>query len=162
MNFIRKILKEFQLNSQIIIIGFGLHKDDIYDFIYGAKPNPGELGLGAYYSLTFRKEFFPGGSVLGFEPLGYDYFDLESWCYFGGLHKEIFNIFNIGTNDDGLINNYSDAREASKYAQTPEAGTHEGIWFPWLLVEYPLEGMDEGEAFPIEFAERIKMKFFER
>ena len=100
-----------------------------------------------------------GGTVLGWEPCGFDIpnGEPESWLFFVGLIRETSAMFKIKTNGYGLIEDYSTAKKVCEYCMLPISGTHGGFWAPILVVEYPLNGEDEGE----EEASRIAAQLVE-
>ncbi|MCX6646614.1 MAG: hypothetical protein NTY09_09675 [bacterium] len=96
------------------------------------------------------------GTVLGWEPCGLvsDGYP-ESWLYFDGLIQNISSKYKIRTNRYGLIEEYSIAKKVCNFCMLQESHTHGGIWAPILVVEYPLEGKDEGEDEAAKIAKQL-------
>lgn len=79
-----------------------------------------------------------GGSVLGYEPLGFEATKFHSWlCH--NAPAEVYQQFGIRPNDLGFIDSLDDAVRVTRNMKATGAAT--AIWEPWLVVQY---GTGEG------------------
>lgn len=94
-----------------------------------------------YRAVYQRQPLAPGGTPLGFEVVTYSYNEFgDSWLC-SGLEKEMYQLFSIRTNHDGLMDSYADARKVYDWIAEDEQQGHRAEpepYYPWLLVSYPL------------------------
>jgi hypothetical protein len=143
--------------SNPVIIGFGITPADCLEWFNPDIPHWWDRTTEVQVNYRKDRRMMGDGTILGWEPcgLGVSDGDPESWLYFDGLIREVSSKYNIKTNRCGLIEDYSSAKKVCEYCMLHESGTHGGIWEPILLVEYPLEGKDEGEDEAAEIAGQL-------
>jgi len=84
-------------------------------------------------------DFAQGGKVMGFDLI--NQFEDNSnglTCSYtcNRLETEIFNVFGVKPNENGLYDSEEDAVGFCKYLEEKQLG-EPGFWKPWLMVEYP-------------------------
>jgi len=127
--------------SDVVIIGVGLHKSYVDEFCETAKPPPQQEGYapvgpnGMYAIIKQKKHLEKGGEILGFEPLAYYYLLSCSWLC-NRLEEGVKKKFNISPNRHGFIEFFSDAQRIVEYISSDEVKAEPGLWLPWLIVKY--------------------------
>jgi hypothetical protein len=153
-NLCRKFIPR---SSNPVIIGFGLTPNNFRELFNPDKPHWWNKGTEVLINYKKDRRMMGGGTVLGWEPCGFDTpnGEPESWLFFDGLIRTISSMIEIKTNRYGLIEDYSIAKKICEYCMLDESGTHGGVWAPILVVEYPLEGKDEGEDEAAKIAKQL-------
>jgi hypothetical protein len=119
--------------EDLMILCAVLPRDTAEEFIRTEKKDVkiGERGI--YESLALREAPIPGGTVLGYEPMCYDFSLDHTWlCY--ELHTEAAKRWNIKPNALGFIDIEEDAQKVVDLAN--ELGAGNGWWLPWLILRY--------------------------
>lgn len=129
----QEFLATFLPGQQLNLIGLGLPKDLVKDFL--TEADPGVLGKSAtYLALERNQKLEKPYGVMGYEVLGYDTSDFHSWVC-NGLHKDE-ELSAVTLNQHGLIDNLADARKVAEYVRRDEVGAEPAIWRPWVLLQY--------------------------
>lgn len=129
----REFHRRFITQPGVIVIGMGLHKSlrASFDAQIGQDPTKGD---GLLERVQQNDPLPSGGSVRGYEPLGF--------CG-GSFHTWLCNIspdavkshFGIRPNENGLISTLEEGTQVVDYLT--ETGAEPAIWEPWIVVEYP-------------------------
>ena len=81
----------------------------------------------------------PGGSVVGFEPMSYEYGLEHSWIC-NGLETHAHSRLGVRPDPEtGLLPSYHDGSMVAELVNGDQIGSEPGIWLPWLVVRYPVE-----------------------
>jgi len=130
------------VSDDFIVIGIGLHNDLVDKFRKENYYNHDDVKHGLDRLLYERMPLQPSGEILGFEVVGYNINFSCSWLC-GGLERDVHELFGIHPNQYGLIDSYEDAGKVSEWINEDETGHSRGEpdpYYPWLLVQYPVEG----------------------
>jgi hypothetical protein len=121
------------------LVGLGLHEKHVASFVEESQPRePREGAPGIATQLAREQPLAPGGELLGWEPLGWDH-GFHSWLC-NGLEREVARERGIRPGAWGLLESAEAAEEVAAFAGREETHAEPGLWLPWVLVEYPLDG----------------------
>jgi hypothetical protein len=134
-HFARKFLPN---DDEIVLIGVGLQRDLVNEFLEEEKPSTGHGVPGVYEALSRGESLEAGGEVLGFEVLGYEWGGFHSWLC-NGLEVDGYREFKIRPNSHGFIATLEEAAMFAEYASREEVGAEPALWRPWLVVKYPVK-----------------------
>lgn len=133
----REFIKRFDLDTDnLFIIGAGLPQE-LQNNWAGEDDNEGVVK-----HIQQKLSIEPTNTILGFDVISYSYTDLAHSWLCSGLEKDMNNLFNIRTNEIGLLNSFDDAKKIYDWIAEDELkGTRaepEPYDF-WLLTSYPIE-----------------------
>lgn len=79
----------------------------------------------------------PGGTLLGYEPLGAQPAGMYSWltCYF---HRIAAAELGIRPNSCGLLSSLDEASRVCELMNRDDGRADDAVWSPWAVLEYPL------------------------
>lgn len=132
----RKFIERFEVEkSDLHLIGVGISKDSQL-----SRYPDSDNDEGVERRLKQRISLETGGTALGFEVASYAYHDFNHSWLCSGLEVDMKDLFDIQTNEYGLIDSYLEAKQVSDWiAEEPgRRGEPEPYDF-WLLVDYPLQ-----------------------
>jgi hypothetical protein len=133
----RKFAQRFLPNdSDLALIGIGLLPQLATLLLREEKPPDNHGTPGIYEAIGQGISLEPGGEVLGFEVLGYEWGGFHSWLC-NGLEVDSYREFNVRPNSHGFISDLEDACKSAQYASREEVGAEPALWQPWLVVKYP-------------------------
>jgi hypothetical protein len=141
----KEFIIEFLLQKDdVLLIGVGLPKPLVDDFLIQHKQTVFHANEQVYrdalysvnYALSEGKPLPPDGNALGFEVVSYVYSEFNHSWLCSNLERDIYELFNIHTNEYGLINNYEEAKKGYEWFIEAKQGEPEP-YHPWLLVQYP-------------------------
>ena len=131
----QNFVQRFTARDDMGVYGLGLHKSLAATFL---SDNIEQAKYGTYQMVSRGVPLQPGGDVLGFEVIGFQYGLAESWlCH--GLERDMHEQFGIHPNQHGLLDTYDDAYKVYEWiAEDKQQGTRaEPIpYYPWLVVRY--------------------------
>jgi hypothetical protein len=131
----REFVQRFVTDNGVQILGIGLHTSLLPSF-YGQLAKDMNRGYGLVDRVDRKDLLADGGSLLGYEPLGYEAVHFHSWlCH--SAPDEAEKLFGVRPNQNGLISNLEDAVQITE--NLVRTGAEPAIWEPWLLVNYSLE-----------------------
>jgi hypothetical protein len=138
----REFVDRFLSSSpDIRMFEMGLHQSLVDPFCKVAEPPPQKSGLarkgcaGVYDLILRSNRMTPGGVMLGFEPLVFD-FDLgHSWLC-NSLDAVINQALGISPNRHGFIGTLGEALDCVKHISRDDVGAEPGLWLPWLLIDH--------------------------
>ena len=126
-------------DPDLILIGLGLHESFSALFLEETRcTSEDSLPLGLFLGINSAARLRPGGFILRWEVLGYNACIFHSWLC-NGLEKNVDAHFGIRPGRYGLIQSETDAVRAAEFCGREETGAEEGLWLPWLVVQYPIE-----------------------
>jgi hypothetical protein len=121
-------------HSDLVLLGLGLPRDLVDGFLtkMGAKDQSGVCTM-----LRSGKSLAPGGTPLGWEPLGYEWGgSFHSWLC-NRLEREAWAKLGIRPAPNGFLATEADARAVAGLA---EQGNAEPVpWLPFQIAEYKIE-----------------------
>jgi hypothetical protein len=130
-----EFVQRFVIGNGVDIVGIGLHTSLLPSF-YGQLEKDMNRGYGLVGRVDRKDLLADGGSLLGYEPLGYEAVHFHSWlCHYAP--DEVAKLFGVRPNQNGLISKLEDAIQITEHLV--KTGAEPGIWEPWLLVKYWLE-----------------------
>ncbi|HEV2221457.1 MAG TPA: hypothetical protein VGR84_00475 [Candidatus Acidoferrales bacterium] len=131
----KEFVQRFVTDKGVQIIGIGLHTSLLPSF-YGQLEKDMNQGSGLVDRVGRMEPLADGGSLLGYEPLGYEAMHFHTWlCH--SAPDEAQKLFGIRPNQNGLISKLEDAIQVTE--NLVRTGAEPAIWEPWLLVNYSLE-----------------------
>jgi hypothetical protein len=127
----------FVTDTSAHVIGIGLHKS-LFESFESQLSKDVNKGLGLVELVNEKRLLAEGGTLLGFEPLGFEATKFHSWlCHYAP--NEMYKRFDIRPNQFGLIDKLEDARRVNEYLL--QTGAEPAIWEPWSLLDYPSKGI---------------------
>jgi hypothetical protein len=135
----REFCQQF-VNGKVrgVLLGIGLPRQYVERFLGDEKPGASEGTPGVYQAVSGHHALQPGGQVLGYEILGYEYGTFHSWLC-NRLEHEVHRHLQIRPNAHGLVGSLSEAERAATYCARDDVKAEPALWLPWLIVQYPLE-----------------------
>lgn len=131
-----ELRSRFITDASAHVIGIGLHASLLESFESQLSKDVNK-GLGLAELVSEKRPFAEGGTLLGFEPLGYEATKFHSWlCHYAP--NKMYERFGIRPNQFGLIDKFEDARRVNEYLL--QTGAEPAIWEPWSLIDYPPKG----------------------
>ncbi len=128
-------------DSDVVILGLGLHRRYRDEFCHAAEPPPQQKGYapigrqGIHTAILKGQTLESGGKPLGFEPLVFNHSLSDSWLC-NGLEVIIENQLGIRPNEFGLLDDFESASKCVEFISSEKVNAEPGLWLPWLLVEY--------------------------
>lgn len=125
-------------SPELLILGIGLYGDyvaDFLDFLDKENSFPGARDCGVWQAVNQRNNPAPGGTILGFEVLGYEHGGFHSWLC-NDLQSNANREFGIQPGDLGLLCTFDEAKQVAEYAARDDVGAEPALWMPWLIVQY--------------------------
>lgn len=127
-----EFVQRFVTRDDVAIIGMGLHTSLLPSF-YGQLEKDMNRGSGLLDRVDRKDLLADGGSLLGYEPLGYEALHFHTWlCHYAP--DEAAKLFGVRPNENGLISKLEDAIQITEHLV--KTGAEPAIWEPWLLVKY--------------------------
>ncbi len=122
----------------LVILGCGLAEADRERILVDHPADPGLGEYGVYLMLERGVPMEPGGEVLGFEVLSYEYGLEHSWLC-NHLEEEARSVLRITPSlDTGLLDSYEEAAAVARYINEGDVGAEPGLWLPWQITRYPV------------------------
>lgn len=139
----REFIKRFDLDTEdLFIVGAGLPQELQINWQNEDDEN------GVVKRIQQKLPLEPSDSVLGFDVISYSYTDFSTSWLCSGLERDMNDLFNIRTNEIGLLASFEDAKTIYDWiAEDEQKGTRaepEPYDF-WLLTSYPIEVDDLSE-----------------
>jgi len=136
---IHEFVERFVTDSDdLVLLGLGLSPDHTSDLIANHRTPPERGEYGVFQELERHSPLHPGGDVLGFDVLSYEYGLEHSWLC-NSLERTAHDDLGITPNRAGLIDTPEQANDVATMANESTA-VEPGLWLPWLLVNYPVIG----------------------
>jgi hypothetical protein len=130
-----EFVRRFVIGNGVEIVGIGLHKSLLPSF-YGQLEKDANRGYGLLERVELKESLADGGTVLGYEPLGFETTHFHTWlCHY--MPDEAKKLFGVRPNENGLVADLQDAIQVTEHMV--RTGAEEAIWEPWLLVKYAVE-----------------------
>jgi len=140
--FSRAVVDEFVTRfvgdpSSLVVLGCGLSSE--HAAMLDVHQTPRDRGeYGVFEMLQRNLPLEPGGRVLGFEPLSYEY-GLEHTWLCSSLEQEVHAELGVSPDPEtGFLRSYEDGVRVADYINRDDVGAEPGTWLPWLVVEYPI------------------------
>jgi hypothetical protein len=127
----REFYVRFIPGNEILILGSGLH-ESLLPSLDEQKHRDINRGFGLVERIHRRQAVAPG-TVLGFEPLGFEAVSFHSWLC-NDFPEEVNKKLGIQPGPNGLITDLADAIRVTEHIRQAEA--EPAIWLPWLIVQY--------------------------
>jgi hypothetical protein len=124
-----------QFGPPLQLLGIGLH-GTLLSSLEQQRGEDVNQGYGLIERIGQGRRIRPG-SILGFEPLGFQAMSFHSWLCSLSQDK-VSEVLGIRPATNGFISNLADALKVAQYLQA--AGAEPAIWLPWLVVRYSLAG----------------------
>jgi len=126
--------------NDVIMLGIGLHKSYIEEFMDFTKPPdqqeyaPGvESGV---RSCIRKRNPLKEGDVLGFELLEIEMSSLEHSWLCNSLEGYAHAKLGINLNANGFIDRLEDAQKCVESISRGDVGAEPGLWLPWVVLRY--------------------------
>lgn len=130
------LLDRLPKSRQWVALGLGLHRNHAAEFLEENAPPNGQ-GMGGVYEILLRRRFLPaGGTILGFEPLGFEYGGQPHSWLCNGLEKECFQALGIRPNPNGFLESEDEAERATAHISKDDTGAEPVQWLPWMILDY--------------------------
>ena len=126
----REFVQRFVTDKGVQIIGIGLHTSLLPSF-HGQLEKDMNQGSGLVDRVGRMEPLADGGSLLGYEPLGYEAMHFLAVSLRAGRSAKLLG---IRPNQNGLISKLEDAIQVTE--DLVRTGAEPAIWEPWLLVNY--------------------------
>jgi len=128
-------VKEFVPSySDLVLLGLGLPRDFVDGLLNEVE---GKAPSGVCKMLRSGKPLSPGGTSLGWEPLGYECGSaFHSWLC-NGLEKKAWKNLGIRPAPNGFLAKEDEARAVARLAE--EWNAEPVPWLPFQIVEYKIE-----------------------
>jgi len=138
---IHEFLEQFVEDATgLVILGCGLsaeHRTLLLEHA-GAPAGLGEYGV--FEMLERNVPLEPGGRVLGYEPVSYEYGLEHSWIC-NALETEAQARIGVTPDrDTGLLASYREGVSVADLINSDDVGSEPGMWLPCLIVRYPTIG----------------------
>ncbi len=135
--------------DQLHLLGIGLPAALVDDFLQQKHQRVYDLNrqqwttevIGVSRAVAAGEALAAGGQALGYEVLSYEGSLGHSWLC-SGLEREMHTLYSIRPNPHGLIDSLDEAMQVYEWIAEDEQQGHRAepeAYYPWLLVEYPLE-----------------------
>lgn len=121
---------------EIKLLGMGLPKAYVPEFLAEARPSPREGPPGIYQAVASGTPLAEGGASLGFEPLGYEYGGFHSFIC-SSLEKDYVGRLGLPINEHGRFTELAACERAVEFTRLDATGAEPALWQPWHIVEYP-------------------------
>lgn len=122
---------------QIKLLGITIPASYLDECLEAAGPDPG-MGQTGLYLLLLKPQKLSIEHALGYELLNVEHGNANH--SFLCNHLEIdYQQMKLTFNEHGLLTHYDDARWAEEFTNLDTTTAEPGPWFPWLILEYPLE-----------------------
>ncbi len=121
-----------------VALGLALSPAHATRYLDWAAPRSPEEGAGGLHTLLARSTPLPpGGTVLGFEPLGFEARNAQphSW-YCNRLDLTFARTLGLRANAHGLLPTEDDAERGIAHIAAGAAPSEPGLWLPFLLLDY--------------------------
>jgi hypothetical protein len=125
-------MKRLFLSPNAIVFGISLPEDLRARFLEHAGVPPGQGAPGVVQAVEKKLVPAEGGSVRGFDVLGWDAGTFHSYLC-NGLESNFKNELSIVPNEHGFFDSESDARRCAERANNDTSGVEPGLWLPWLV-----------------------------
>jgi hypothetical protein len=143
--FARSVIHDFldqfvEDATELVILGCGLSAEHRTLLLEHARSPAGLGEYGVFEMLDRNVPLEPGGRVLGYEPVSYEYGLEHSWIC-NALETE--SQARLGVTPDretGLLASYREGVSVADYINSDDVGSEPGMWLPWLIVRYPTTG----------------------
>ncbi len=128
--------------DDIVLIGLGLHKLNVDQFLSASKPPPQQPGFapvgatGVFEIASRRDNLAENGRSLGYELLVAQHGLLTCSWLCNGLEKTFSENIGVRPNTHGFISSFEEASRCIKYMSDAAVGAEPGLWLPWLIVKY--------------------------
>ena len=130
-------------SAAVTLFGLALPDDLAREFAVDARPKSATEGpMGLWQAIERGDPPAPGGTVLGFEVLGYDRGFHSFVC--NGLERVFRDALQIVPNANGLYENEHEARRCADHAMRPDVGAEPGLWLPWQMTRYEISSGNSG------------------
>lgn len=142
--FARSVIHEFleqfvEDATGLVILGCGLSAEHRTVLLEGARSPAGLGEYGVFEMLERNVPLEPGGRVLGYEPVSYEYGLEHSWIC-SALETEAQTELGVTPDrETGLLASYREGVSVADYINAAD-GSEPGMWLPWLIVRYPTVG----------------------
>lgn len=120
-------------------LGVALHRDHLQEFLEENVPPNGTAPAGVYELLVQRLSLPPGGTVLGFEPLGFELGGRPHSWLCNHLETKCFRALGIRPAANGFLETEDEAERVAAHISSDEVGAEPVQWLPWLIFDYTAE-----------------------
>ena len=126
--------------GDVRVLELALHVTMVNDFCREAEPPPQKPGFApngrqGVHEMLLKGNAPRSGTILGFEPLVFDYSLSCSWLC-NGLETVTKEALRIEPNEYGLLASFEDAGRCTDHISRDDVGAEPGLWLPWLLVDH--------------------------
>lgn len=129
-----------QRPQDVMLVGIGLHKGFLDRWVaedFGLK-------YGIEQMIAQTLPLAQDGQALGYEVVSCNYGLGCSWLC-SGIEADAYREYGIRPTDYGLLNTLDEAKKIISWIdEAPGERAEPEVYFPWLLVEYPVMGASHG------------------
>ena len=130
-----RLMRLLPTTSAWVAVGLGLHRKHLGEFLEGNAPAENHGAGGVYEMILAESALPPGGAILGYEPLGFEYGgEPHSWLC-NGLEKVCSRALGIRPGPSGLLETEDEAERAVAHISRDDVGAEPVRWLPWMLVD---------------------------
>jgi hypothetical protein len=122
---------------QIKLLAIGISASYLDECLEAVRPVPG-IGQTGLYLLLLKPQKLSIGKALGYELLNVEHGSANHSFLCNHLEAD-YQQMNLTFNEHGLLTHYDDARRAEEFTNLETTAAEPGPWFPWLILERPLE-----------------------
>ncbi|MEZ4224730.1 MAG: hypothetical protein R3B13_27510 [Polyangiaceae bacterium] len=121
--------------SSLVVFGIALPHDLVSTFVEETRLAAGQGEPGVRAAVRGRNAPSPGGSLLGYDVLGWEYGGFHSYVC-NGLETEFARAFAIKPNRWGFFDRLDDARRCADHCNQETTGAEPALWMPWRVTLY--------------------------
>jgi hypothetical protein len=137
---------------QLTLLAIALPEPYVEDFLRDETPiDSNEAEVGIFRRMLRRERWGLDGDPHGFDVLGAEMGGSLHTFVCNGLEKPYQDQLGIALNQHGLIDGYDDAIRAAEYTNLESTGAEPVAWYPWLVVEHPLDSEGTGLVRDVSF-----------
>jgi hypothetical protein len=122
-----------------VVLGLALHRSHVAAFLEQNAPGQRQGTGGVYHVLAGEPPLPEGGTVLGFEPLGFENGGQPHSWLCNGLEKECFQALGIRPDANGFLGAAEEAERATAHIARDDVGAEPAQWLPWMILDYTSE-----------------------
>ena len=123
---------------QIKLLAIGISASYLDECLEAARPDSGMGQTGLYLLLLKPQKFSNIERALGYELLNVEHGNASHSFLCNHLETD-YQQMNLTFNEHGLLTHYDDAQRAEEFTNLETTQAEPGQWFPWLILERPLE-----------------------
>ncbi len=130
------LVKVLPTSREWVALGLALHRNHLQTFLDENRPPEGAAASGVCQLLNQRLSLPPGGTVLGFEPLGFEFGGQPHSWLCNHLEVACFRALGIRPAANGFLETEDDAERVTAHISSDEVGAEPVLWLPWMILDY--------------------------